>query len=60
MTARPEEQEWRKLCEMVANERDPKRLSQLIDQLIEKLDSRREQAFSAATRDQQLRGNSGS
>ena len=59
MTAKRREQEWRKLCEMVAKERDPKRLSELIDQLIKKLDSRRGQAFTA-TANKQLEGNSGS
>jgi hypothetical protein len=36
------EKEWRKLCELVADEHDPRRLSKLVDQLIEKLDTRRE------------------
>jgi hypothetical protein len=36
------EEEWRKLCEQVANEPDPQRLSELLDQLLKKLDSRRE------------------
>lgn len=34
------EQEWRKLCELVAREPDPLRLSQLVDQLIQALDAR--------------------
>lgn len=59
MTAKRRQEEWRKLCEMVAQERDPKRLSELIDQLIEKLDSRRGQAF-IATANKQLEGNSDS
>jgi len=33
--------DWRKLCELVARERDPRRLSALLDQLIKKLDARR-------------------
>jgi hypothetical protein len=33
--------EWRRLCKAVADEPDPRRLSQLADQLIEKLDARR-------------------
>jgi hypothetical protein len=37
-----EEKEWRKLCRSVADEPDPKRLSELLDQLIEKLDARRQ------------------
>jgi hypothetical protein len=36
------EEEWRKLCNLVADEPDPKRLSELVDQLIEKLDARRQ------------------
>jgi hypothetical protein len=35
------EEEWRKLCELAADEPDPQRLSELVDQLIEKLDARR-------------------
>jgi len=44
-----ENEEWRKLFEAVANEPDPQRLSELIDQLIKNLDSRRARAFAAAT-----------
>jgi hypothetical protein len=36
-----EEEEWRKLCQPLADEQDPLRLSKLVDQLIEKLDARR-------------------
>jgi hypothetical protein len=36
------EKEWQKLCESVADEHNPKRLSKLVDQLIEKLDARRQ------------------
>lgn len=36
------EQEWRKLCQQVANEPDPQRLSELLDQLLKELDARRE------------------
>ena len=36
-----EETEWQKLCERVSKESDPHRLSQLLDQLLEKLDARR-------------------
>jgi hypothetical protein len=46
-----EEEDFRKLLELVANEPDPQRLSDLIDQLIKKLDSRRARAF-ATTRGQ--------
>jgi hypothetical protein len=34
------DQEWRKLCDLVAREPDPQRLSQLVDQLIQALDAR--------------------
>jgi hypothetical protein len=33
---------WRKLCELVATESDPRRISQLLDQLLKELDARRE------------------
>jgi hypothetical protein len=33
---------WRKLCELVATESDPHRISQLLDQLLKELDARRE------------------
>jgi hypothetical protein len=35
------DQEWRKLCDLVAREQDPQRLSELVDRLIKKLDARR-------------------
>ena len=54
-----ENEEWRKLFEAVANEPDPQRLSELIDQLIKNLDSRRARAFAAATGENQSEGNSG-
>jgi hypothetical protein len=37
-----DEKQWRKLSELVATEPDPKRLSELVDQLLRELDSRRE------------------
>lgn len=37
-----DEKQWRKLCELVATEPDPERLSELVDQLLKELDSRRE------------------
>ena len=37
-----DERQWRKLCELVATEPDPERLSELVDQLLNELDSRRE------------------
>jgi hypothetical protein len=36
------ENEWRRLCQLVAEEPDPQRLSELVDQLLKELDSRRE------------------
>ncbi len=42
MTAIKKEEEWRKLCELVANEPDPQRVSELVDQLIEKLDAHKQ------------------
>jgi hypothetical protein len=36
------DQEWRKLCELVAHEQDPRRLSALVDQLVKMLDARRQ------------------
>jgi hypothetical protein len=41
------DQDWRKLCELVAGEQDPKRLSELVDQLIKKLDARRRELHSS-------------
>jgi len=35
------DQDWRKLCELVACEQNPQRLSELLDQLIKMLDARR-------------------
>jgi len=37
-----DEKEWRRLCQLVAAEPDPQRLSQLVDQLLKELDARRE------------------
>jgi pheromone shutdown protein TraB len=34
--------EWRRLCQLVAVEPDPQRLSELLDQLLKELDARRE------------------
>jgi len=39
---RVDDNRWRKLCELVATENDPKRLSQLLDQLLKELDARRD------------------
>ncbi len=35
--------DWRKLCEMVMNESDPTRFSELVDQLLVVLDERRQE-----------------
>ncbi len=35
------DQEWLKLCELIAREQDPHRLSELVNQLVKKLDVRR-------------------
>lgn len=37
-----EEKEWRKLCQLVAAETDPRRLSELVDRLLKELDARRD------------------
>jgi hypothetical protein len=42
MTRIRKEEEWQRLCELVANETDPRRLSKLVDQLIEKLDAHKQ------------------
>jgi hypothetical protein len=54
-----ENKESRKLFDAVANEPDPQRLSELIDQLIRMLDSRRARAFPAATGENQSEEGSG-
>jgi len=41
------DQDWRKLCELVAREQDPQRLSELVEQLIKKLDARRRELRSS-------------
>jgi len=43
-----EEQEWRNLCQLVADEKDPKRLSKLLDQLIKALDARKRELHDSA------------
>jgi len=40
------DQDWHKLCELVAREQDPQRLSELVEQLIKKLDARRRELRS--------------
>jgi hypothetical protein len=37
-----ENEDWKKLCELVANESDPTRLSQHLDRLIRALDARKQ------------------
>jgi hypothetical protein len=37
-----DEKEWRTLCEAVANEHDPQRLVELVDELLKAMDKRRE------------------
>ncbi len=41
------DQDWRKLCELVSREQDPQRLSGLLDQLVKKLDARRQELRSS-------------
>jgi hypothetical protein len=38
-----DEKDWRKLCALVAEENNPQRLSELIDQLIKALNVRRQE-----------------
>jgi hypothetical protein len=38
-----DEKEWRRLCDLIASEPDPQRLSQLVDQLLSELDARRKE-----------------
>jgi hypothetical protein len=40
MFTRNQEKEWKELCELVANEQDPQKFTQLLDQLIRALDAR--------------------
>jgi hypothetical protein len=37
-----DEKEWRKLCTLVSDEKDPEKLSQLVEQLLKELDGRRQ------------------
>jgi hypothetical protein len=41
MSDEREDAEWQRLCKLVADERNPQRLSELIDQLIKALDAHR-------------------
>jgi hypothetical protein len=38
-----DEKEWRRLCDLIASEPDPRRLSQLVDQLLNALEARRKE-----------------
>jgi hypothetical protein len=38
-----DEKEWRRLCDLIASEPDPQRLSELVDQLLSELDARRKE-----------------
>jgi hypothetical protein len=40
MTTKNKKEEWRSLCELVTQEHDPQRLSELIGQLTKALDAR--------------------
>jgi len=42
MTIKKEEQEWRELCDLIADEQDPQRLCDLVDQLIKAMDDRKQ------------------
>jgi len=46
-----ENEEWNKLCDLVANESDPQRLSRHLDQLIQALDDARKQALHRAAKE---------
>ena len=48
------EQDWQKLCELIARESDPERVSELVDQLITSLDAHRE-ALRQDTEEQRSR-----
>lgn len=36
-----DEKEWRRLCDLISAERDPERISNLVNQLLNELDARR-------------------
>ncbi len=38
-----EKEDWQNLCKLVADESDPQRLSELVEQLIQALDARRQE-----------------
>jgi hypothetical protein len=41
-TKKEKEEEWRELCDLIANEQDPQRLCDLVDQLIKAMDDRKQ------------------
>jgi hypothetical protein len=41
MLTHDQDEEWKKLCELVANEQDPQKFTRLLSQLIRALDARR-------------------
>jgi hypothetical protein len=48
--------EWKELCELVANESDPQRLSKHLDRLIRALDDRKKALGAAAERSKPTSG----
>jgi hypothetical protein len=42
MTIKKKEEEWRELCNLIANEQDPQRLCDLVEQLIKAMDDRKQ------------------
>jgi hypothetical protein len=43
------EEEWRTLCNLIANEQDPHRLSELVDQLLKAIDERKKRLGGGVT-----------
>jgi hypothetical protein len=46
---RGDNKQWRRLCELVATEPNPHRLSELVDELLKELDARRELLLEGET-----------
>jgi hypothetical protein len=46
-----ENQEWRDLCDLISKEKDPQRLSQLVDNLIRAMDERKQRLKAEAKKD---------
>lgn len=58
MTIKKEkEEEWRELCDRVAVESDPQRLSELVDKLIGALDARKQALRKSGERHNPSTGN---